>query len=94
MSTFFIRLYRKTNCKKKYCACFSRGNYCDGCECKNCENCPSAHPPYATIPKNDENSENFIYTSYNNYSDNKINVWVSYIYNLYHHDQIVLPIIK
>ena len=55
----------KTNCKKKYCACFSRGNYCDGCECKNCENCPSAHPPYATIPKNDENSENCDFTNNN-----------------------------
>ena len=44
---------------------------------------------------NDENSENFIYTSYSNYSNNdKINIWTSYIYNLYHHDQIVLPIIK
>ena len=30
----------KTGCKKKYCACFSRGKYCDGCECKNCENFP------------------------------------------------------
>ena len=29
----------KTGCTKKYCACFSKGILCDGCECKNCENC-------------------------------------------------------
>ena len=33
----------KTGCRKKYCACFSKGRLCDGCECKNCQNCiPSA----------------------------------------------------
>ena len=35
----------KTGCKKKYCACFSRGKYCDGCECKNCENVPNPNTP-------------------------------------------------
>ena len=30
----------KTGCKKKYCACFSKGFYCENCECKDCENKP------------------------------------------------------
>ena len=30
----------KTGCKKKYCACFSKGKYCEDCECKECENRP------------------------------------------------------
>ena len=30
----------KTNCIKKYCACFSNGKYCDQCECINCMNTP------------------------------------------------------
>ena len=30
----------KTGCKKKYCNCFSKGNYCQDCECKDCENKP------------------------------------------------------
>ena len=28
----------KTNCVKKYCACYANGRYCEGCECKNCLN--------------------------------------------------------
>lgn len=28
----------KTNCKKKYCACYANGKYCDNCQCKNCDN--------------------------------------------------------
>ena len=28
----------KTGCKKKYCACFSLGRFCEDCECKDCEN--------------------------------------------------------
>lgn len=28
----------KTNCKKKYCACFASGRYCENCQCENCEN--------------------------------------------------------
>lgn len=28
----------KTNCKKKYCACFANGKFCEGCQCENCEN--------------------------------------------------------
>lgn len=28
----------KTNCVKKYCACFANGRFCEGCECKNCLN--------------------------------------------------------
>ena len=30
----------KTGCKKKYCACFSKGIPCIDCECKDCENKP------------------------------------------------------
>ena len=30
----------KTGCKKKYCACFSNNQFCEGCECKDCENKP------------------------------------------------------
>lgn len=30
----------KTNCKKKYCACYSKNRYCLDCDCKNCENIP------------------------------------------------------
>ena len=30
----------KTGCKKKYCACFSKGIFCEDCECKDCENRP------------------------------------------------------
>ena len=32
----------KTGCKKKYCACYSSGINCDGCECKDCENKPES----------------------------------------------------
>lgn len=32
----------KTGCIKKYCACFSIGRFCQGCECKNCQNNPKA----------------------------------------------------
>ena len=28
----------RTQCQKKYCACFSSGNYCQGCDCKGCLN--------------------------------------------------------
>ena len=31
----------KTGCLKKYCACFSMGRPCEGCDCKNCENQPN-----------------------------------------------------
>ena len=42
----------KTGCKKKYCACFSKGIYCDGCECKECENRPPQN-------ENNNNSKNY-----------------------------------
>ena len=50
----------KTGCKKKYCACFSRGKYCDGCECKNCENFPRPNPqsPIQNIKNSEDNEEN------------------------------------
>jgi len=28
----------KTNCIKKYCACFANGRFCENCECQNCLN--------------------------------------------------------
>ena len=28
----------KSQCKKKYCVCFSSGNYCQNCECQGCLN--------------------------------------------------------
>ena len=28
----------KTNCKKKYCACYASGRYCENCQCENCDN--------------------------------------------------------
>ena len=43
----------KTGCKKKYCACFSRGKFCDGCECKNCENVPKEISQPLNIQKNE-----------------------------------------
>ena len=53
----------KTGCRKKYCACFSKGRLCEGCECKNCQNCiPSgeggAPPPGIDLQKNINESEN------------------------------------
>ena len=51
----------KTGCRKKYCACFSRGKYCDGCECKNCQNFPrpnNIQPSVQNIVRNEENIEN------------------------------------
>ena len=27
----------RTQCQKKYCACFSLGKYCQGCDCKGCQ---------------------------------------------------------
>ena len=32
----------RTQCQKKYCACFSARNYCQGCDCKGCLNVPKA----------------------------------------------------
>ena len=58
----------KTNCKKKYCACFSKGLLCDGCECKNCENCYPGTYPHSheqNIQKNENNIEK------NEYDDNE-----------------------
>ena len=31
----------KTGCLKKYCACYSKGKPCEGCDCKKCENQPN-----------------------------------------------------
>ena len=53
----------KTGCRKKYCACFSKGRLCEGCECKNCQNCiptgeGGAAPPRIDLQKNMNESEN------------------------------------
>ena len=58
----------KTGCRKKYCACFSKGRLCDGCECKNCQNCiPTAltQSPIQNMQKNDNNLENDEYNNEN-----------------------------
>ena len=31
----------RTQCQKKYCACFSLGKFCHGCDCKGCLNKPT-----------------------------------------------------
>ena len=50
----------KTGCRKKYCACFSRGKLCDGCECKNCQNFarPESQSPIKPLQINEDNIEN------------------------------------
>ena len=42
----------RTQCQKKYCACFSRGIYCQGCDCKECLNVPKENT--AVIPEGQE----------------------------------------
>ena len=48
----------KTGCKKKYCACFSMGKYCDGCDCKDCENKPQKEDINNNIIKNNVIKQN------------------------------------
>lgn len=51
----------KTGCRKKYCACFSRGKLCDGCECKNCQNCiqyQNNQSPIIQKQNNENDSDN------------------------------------
>ena len=48
----------KTGCKKKYCACFSMGKYCDGCDCKDCENKPQKEDINNNILKNNVIKQN------------------------------------
>ena len=52
ISTKIKCICSKTGCKKKYCACFSKGKYCNGCECKECEN----KPPTDETNKNNANN--------------------------------------
>ena len=54
----------KTGCRKKYCACFSKGRLCDGCECKNCQNCIPTALSQSPIQK--VQNENNIEDEYNN----------------------------
>ena len=42
----------KTGCKKKYCACFSMGRFCEECDCKDCENKPIKENPNNNIINN------------------------------------------
>ena len=51
----------KTGCRKKYCACFSKKIFCDGCECKDCEN-----KPLLNEKVNKNNSNNNIIKEENN----------------------------
>ena len=71
----------KTGCKKKYCACFAKGRYCDGCECKECEN----RPPSGE--KNNNNSNNNIAKQGNN---DKINYPKTEILNSNQNQQRVI----
>ena len=34
---------KKSQCKKAYCECFSKGKYCEDCGCNGCLNFPNAN---------------------------------------------------
>ena len=46
----------KSHCQKKYCACFSSGNYCQGCDCKGCLNIQK-EGVNSILLQNDENMD-------------------------------------
>jgi len=54
----------RTQCQKKYCACFALGKYCQGCDCKGCLN-----------TQKENNNNNTIYQDegeiYNNNNNNQ-----------------------
>jgi len=56
----------KTQCNRKYCECYSSGNYCIDCNCKNCNNKPpvntytNKHPTSDGLSK--EKKDNIICT--------------------------------
>ena len=50
----------KTNCLKKYCACYSNGKFCDECECINCMNTPKNKKEKEDENKNKKLIENNI----------------------------------
>jgi hypothetical protein len=54
----------RTQCQKKYCACFSLGKYCQGCDCKGCLNKPNDNN---TIIQEEEKM-------YNNQKEKEINI--------------------
>ena len=56
----------KTGCKKKYCYCFSKGIFCDGCECKNCENCRPGVSNQLNIQNSENNEKKIINEEFNN----------------------------
>ena len=41
----------KTGCLKKYCTCFSKGIFCNGCNCKNCDNQPKPNTSRGNLEK-------------------------------------------
>ena len=54
----------RTQCKKKYCACFSIGKYCQGCDCKGCQNIPKENT--SVVPEGRE--------TYNSPKEEEINI--------------------
>ena len=54
----------KTGCKKKYCACFSKGKFCVDCECKECQNKPPNGENVNNISNNVIKQDNFEKVNY------------------------------
>ena len=48
----------RTQCQKKYCACFSYGIPCQGCECKGCLNTPKEKENNILLNKDEINVHN------------------------------------
>ena len=59
----------RTQCLKKYCACFSLGQYCQGCDCKGCRNIPN-------------NNNNAIVQEGEKYNDNQKEKEINILTNL------------
>ena len=47
----------RTQCLKKYCACFSFGKFCQGCDCKGCLNVPNNNTILEEGDKNNYNQK-------------------------------------
>ena len=71
----------KTECIKKYCACYASGHFCEGCECKNCLNTLEAFQKSHSnininiIKNNNNNGDNIVSSNiYNSLcEENKMN---------------------
>ncbi len=65
----------RTQCQKKYCACFARGKPCIGCDCKGCLNTPrennTIYPERGQIYNNNNPKEEEININRNIYQDSK-----------------------